>query len=253
MVWATSSIAEVLRMGAKTQVRSHGKEMLTGRGGYCMKRMLIIALVFALTLIPLGVSVNAQEDGDIPLPTKKNAEGGKASKINPALEKLSEDYKSYVGRNSGIDQGFQSSDPFMPVANGWVTIDAVAAGDTNTLRADLERAGLRNGASFGRMVSGQLPIGAIEGLQNTASLNSVRPAYMATRAGLANSQGDPAMRSDVARSRFGLDGAGVRVGTLSDSYDCRSPGAAAGDVASGDLPAGVVVVSDLSSCPGPHR
>jgi len=39
---------------------------------------------------------------------------------------------------------------------------------------------------------------------------------------------------------FGVDGTGVKVGVLSDSYNCLN-GAAAG-VATGDLPPGVVVL-----------
>ena len=40
------------------------------------------------------------------------------------------------------------------------------------------------------------------------------------------------MRADIARSTFGVDGTGVMVGALSDSFNCLG-GAAAG-VASGD-------------------
>ena len=44
---------------------------------------------------------------------------------------------------------------------------------------------------------------------------------------LITSQGDAAQRSDVARANVGVDGTGVTVGTLSDSYD--QLGGAAGD------------------------
>jgi hypothetical protein len=76
-----------------------------------------------------------------------------------------------------------------------------------------------------------------------ASLQFARPSYMTTRVGSVDSQGDAAMRSDVARTTFGVDGTGVTVGTLSDSFDCL--GGAAGDVASGDLPTGIVVLDDF--------
>jgi hypothetical protein len=52
------------------------------------------------------------------------------------------------------------------------------------------------------------------------------------------SEGDAQLHADNARAEFGVDGSGVTVGILSDSFD-RDPGAAthaAGDVASGDLP-----------------
>jgi hypothetical protein len=56
--------------------------------------------------------------------------------------------------------------------------------------------------------------------------------------GLVRSEGDGQLNAAGARSAFGVDGSGVTVGILSDSFD-RDPLAvtgAAGDVASGDLP-----------------
>ncbi len=55
--------------------------------------------------------------------------------------------------------------------------------------------------------------------------------------------------TDLVREHFGLDGTGVTVGILSDSYDCL--GGAAADIASGDLPAPAnFFVLDDSFCPG---
>ncbi|NIS34836.1 MAG: hypothetical protein GWO04_35040, partial [Actinobacteria bacterium] len=50
--------------------------------------------------------------------------------------------------------------------------------------------------------------------------------------GLVTSQGDAATGADVARSA-GVDGTGVIVGAVSDSYDCL--GGAETDVTNGDL------------------
>ncbi|HEX6229956.1 MAG TPA: S8 family serine peptidase [Solirubrobacterales bacterium] len=57
-------------------------------------------------------------------------------------------------------------------------------------------------------------------------------------AGLVTSEGDAQLRAGLARESFNLDGAGVTVGILSDSYDTDAGAAthAAGDIASGDLP-----------------
>ncbi|HVE25315.1 MAG TPA: S8 family serine peptidase [Sporichthya sp.] len=51
-------------------------------------------------------------------------------------------------------------------------------------------------------------------------------------------EGDAALRADTLRTATGVDGTGVRVGILSDSYDiwADGPTRAAGDVASADLP-----------------
>lgn len=56
--------------------------------------------------------------------------------------------------------------------------------------------------------------------------------------GAATSEGDVQLRAGQARAEFEVDGSGVTVGILSDSYDqdTAAPTTAAGDVASGDLP-----------------
>jgi hypothetical protein len=127
-----------------------------------------------------------------------------------------------------------------------VVVDLVASGDPEALAADLEALGLHNAAVFGHMVPGRLPIPAIPALENLASLRFARPAYAMTLVGSVTSQGDVAMRADIARSTFGVDGTGVTVGALSDSFNCLG-GAAAG-VASGDLPAGIVVLEEIGDC-----
>jgi hypothetical protein len=64
------------------------------------------------------------------------------------------------------------------------------------------------------------------------------PIVRADCGGAVRSEGDTQLNASSARASFGLDGSGVTVGILSDSFD-RDPTAAthaAGDVASGDLP-----------------
>lgn len=65
------------------------------------------------------------------------------------------------------------------------------------------------------------------------------PVLAATEcAGLVTSEGDAQLNASAARSAFNLDGSGVTVGILSDSFDRNlgAPTHAGGDVASGDLP-----------------
>jgi hypothetical protein len=56
--------------------------------------------------------------------------------------------------------------------------------------------------------------------------------------GLVRSEGDAQLRAPTARANVGVDGTGVTVGILSDSFDRNAAAAthAANDVASGDLP-----------------
>jgi hypothetical protein len=66
-------------------------------------------------------------------------------------------------------------------------------------------------------------------------------------AGLVTSQGDDAMKADTARTTFDVDGTGVKVGVLSNSFNCL--GGAATDVTNGDL-SPVTVIQEISSCSG---
>jgi hypothetical protein len=50
------------------------------------------------------------------------------------------------------------------------------------------------------------------------------------------SEGDAQLRAAIARSSYGVDGTGVKVGVLSDSFNNSGDGSAAADIASGDLP-----------------
>lgn len=131
----------------------------------------------------------------------------------------------------------------LQVYEGKVVIDAVASTDVNVLLSDLEGLGLEKGSTFGSYVSGLVPISALSSIANLDSLKFARPAYALNNVGLTTSQADVAMRADVARSSFGVDGTGVTVGVLSDSFDYL--GGAAADVASGDLPSGINVLKDL--------
>jgi hypothetical protein len=133
----------------------------------------------------------------------------------------------------------------MIVSGDWVTINAVAAGDPAALEADLIALGATDTAIAGRMVSGRIPIVAIPLLEGVTSLQFARAAHRVTNAGLVTSQGDKVLRADVARTQFGLDGTGVKVGVLSDSFNCR--GGAGIDSANGDLPQTVTVLQDTCS------
>ena len=67
--------------------------------------------------------------------------------------------------------------------------------------------------------------------------------------GAVVSEGDVQLRADEARSTFGVDGSGVTVGVLSDSFD-RNGGAvtdASDDVTSGDLPGAANTCSGQST------
>ncbi|MDZ7606892.1 MAG: hypothetical protein U5K79_15185 [Cyclobacteriaceae bacterium] len=64
-------------------------------------------------------------------------------------------------------------------------------------------------------------------------------------AGTVLTQGDSAQGSDVVRNGWGLKGAGLKIGILSDSYNNLLK--AQDDVSTGNLPADVIVLKDYPS------
>lgn len=62
----------------------------------------------------------------------------------------------------------------------------------------------------------------------------VAPNTAITWAGSVTSQADPVMNADVGRANFGVNGSGIKIGVISDSFNTLG-GEAAG-IASGDLP-----------------
>jgi subtilase family protein/Big-like domain-containing protein/Calx-beta domain-containing protein len=168
------------------------------------------------------------------------------AKLGSTLGTTFGEYVSHSARAEG--RGFQPSNSLVQISEGMVQINAAASADTAALLADLESLGLKGGSTYGVRVSGRLPLDAVDEM---AALESVQFASAAlrpwTNVGLTDSQGDAAMNADDARSLFGVDGSGVTIGVLSNSFDTSGTGSYATDVASGDLPAGINVLADYSS------
>jgi hypothetical protein len=152
-----------------------------------------------------------------------------------------------------------------------VLIDAITRGDPQQLKSALLSLGLQHAAVYANDVGGWLPIDQLEAAAGRAEVVSVRAAMPHARAGAVTSQGDFAQRSATVRTNTPtLDGTGVTVGVLSDSFNCYAvyaqPGSGvpvsgnqgyapngftatfATDTSTGDLPAIVNVLKE-ADCP----
>jgi Subtilase family len=108
-------------------------------------------------------------------------------------------------------------------------------------------------------VSAQVPVKALGQIAALASLRSARPVLATTDAlpPKAVSQGDVSLNGPQARSANGVDGSGLTVGTLSDSFNCNPgpflPGAPtstfAEDLSNDELPTDTTIL-DNGPCPG---
>jgi Subtilase family len=147
-----------------------------------------------------------------------------------------------------------------------VLVDAITKGDPQKLKAALVGLGLQRASQYSNDVSGWLPVDQLDAATALTEVHAIRAAMMRTRTGAVTSQGDYAQNSDLVRSANSLNGAGITVGVLSDSYDCypvyASNGVpagglngyanngfnttAAGDIATGDLPSSVNVLEEAT-------
>ena len=120
--------------------------------------------------------------------------------------------------------------------------------------------GLTDIVAYENFINAYIEVSKINLLEEITSIMMVNPAYKpALNSGAVQSQADKAIRADIARNNFGVNGHGIKIGILSDSYNALG-GAAAG-VNAGELPgignpAGfvkpVVVLKDLSFSQNPN-
>ncbi|RYY58508.1 MAG: hypothetical protein EOO05_16190, partial [Chitinophagaceae bacterium] len=92
----------------------------------------------------------------------------------------------------------------------------------------------------GLIITGYIPISELSYLNTIPEkIRYVRPYFTPVTSGttgLANTQGDKAMMSDIARKAWKLSGKGIRIGVMSDSYNTLPFNPALRDVEQGDLP-----------------
>ena len=133
------------------------------------RRVWLAALVMAFLMLVGG-------DG-----LAQTGKSGMMAKVSPDLAVVYDEYTSYQAQGGrGV---FTPRNPLMRVIDGQVVVDAIAAADVGALQADLQALGMQGAVTAGRIVSGQLPISAIDALAALASLQFARPAYASTHTG----------------------------------------------------------------------
>jgi subtilisin-like proprotein convertase family protein len=145
-----------------------------------------------------------------------------------------------------------------------VTVD-ISATNTKAVAVAIEAAGgkVLYGHARGALIRAQLPYRSLETLAARADVRSIRPAMQAATSreataarvrdavasladgGSVTSEGVAAHRVLDARHFYGLTGAGVKIGVLSDSDDSKEA-----SIASGDLPEDTVTLPGQDGRPG---
>lgn len=112
----------------------------------------------------------------------------------------------------------------------------------NRVANALEQLGMQSLQRRGNLITGRLPVSQIENLVSIRGISDVRPSFADVRSGSTVTQGDEAAYVDIARTVSALDGSGITIGILSDSYDCLNQ--ASTDMTNGDLPSAINVLDD---------
>ena len=210
--------------------------------------MLIKAAAVALAAILTSGAAHAASQADAFATTRAETKKS-GNKLGPVLNAL---YKGQVGspasteRNSAVAPKLNRLKRLLRATDGRVMIDIAVSASAAAARPALEAAGLTEVSVYQNRVSGRIRIDALQSIAKNADVLTVRPVLASTRAGLTVTQGDRAQRTNVVRKNLGLTGAGVKIGVLSDSYNClRTPlspdplatfTTAEQDIANGDLP-----------------
>jgi len=165
------------------------------------------------------------------------------ARLSSHLQQLQEDYTNYQGT-----EAFTSSDATLNMVDSrsvMLTITTTVQ-DAPQLVTQLEGLGMTHIARYKHLVSGVLPITQLDKLESVSSIHWVSSTRALSHAGIAINEGDFAMAADRVKAQQDVDGSGISIGVMSDSYNCL--GGADTDISTGDLPSDVRVVKEYSFC-----
>jgi Subtilase family len=197
------------------------------------RRCSLAALVVACALAPGATTASAAQAGGAVLSPRLAELAKPAIRSAPRAEQAARLSLATSGPGSLLRAGNR--------VLAEVRFEAVAAAGVAALRAaGAEIVNVSARYETVTVAARPADLAAIAGVAGVDGVTEVlTPIVRGTDCGgSVTSEGDTQLNAANARSSFGVDGSGVTVGILSDSFD-RDPGAAthaAGDVASGDLP-----------------
>ncbi|MFZ1790225.1 MAG: S8 family serine peptidase [Saprospiraceae bacterium] len=130
-----------------------------------------------------------------------------------------------------------SSDKTMHVEGNKILIQAYAksVNEAPALLKSLTSMGMTHGKVYKHVINGMLPFEKIESTMDLASMRNISMVVTPkNNIGSVTGQADQSMKTSQLKNITGVNGSGIKIGILSDSYD--DLGGASAGVLSGDLP-----------------
>ncbi|MFT3785231.1 MAG: hypothetical protein QM770_03575 [Tepidisphaeraceae bacterium] len=199
------------------------------------------------------VTTNPYDVSDVPefTPTTdvlKDGKEGPLAKGGQALADLYGEYRSYI-RAGGKASNFVSAKKDVYETDGaMLGVSLRTRGKMNDLVRLVRNSGgyLISRASKYNVVNAYLPFGKLRDVAGVSDVVHMRPITQAlTNAGSVESEGDFAQMADYFRTAYGVDGTGLKIGVISDSFN--SLGGADVDAIRGDLPSTTVGFQTVSA------
>jgi hypothetical protein len=210
---------------------------------------LAIPLLFAANLLTAQVTEKLD-----PSKVEQHAPAQKsAAKMSNVLQELYAATEARAKRESGEPKRFLISnglEEYLQFKDGRIVVDITVTGNIDSTVKALKKLNFILKGAYGRLISGLIAprdLGKLEAFSNVKFVEAAyKPAHRSTShaPGLENqissqerrvvSQGDTAMYAYTARKKYKVNGAGIKVGILSDSYN--NLGTAQLGVSNGELP-----------------
>jgi len=200
-------------------------------------------LAFALSIALTGCLSSSSDDKDAvleqaipPNPVENSLFGSNVFQLQQAYE------------NEGVISSAYDKSIMRLGSQVMLTVTATTE-SVGAVKQNLEALGMTQATSYKHLISGLFPIEKLNSIENISGVQWVNShRATANSVGIALNNGEPAMFADVVKRQENLDGSGVTIGVMSDSYNCL--GGAEADIFSGDLPTNVEIIKEYAFCNG---
>lgn len=213
-----------------------------------------VASIFLMNVLHAQIKGNPQLQGKVQQPSLQKI----STKLSPGLQVLHDNTSFKIQNKSALssDTKTDALQKYLQIKGDKVLVNFTIKDSAAATRVQLQKMGIIITGVYGRVISGFVPIAILPQLEAIRGIRFVKASYKPLHQSIKNSfsanmvsrvagasfpkftpvisQGDTAALSYLARKKFNVNGKGVKVGIISDSYN--NLGTAPIGVEQGELP-----------------